>query len=110
MVTLNPSPRKLVRELDVSNLDQGLEQALTQECKPGEADSWWWLASLVLMAIGLYLLLSVHLLYDVIHAPAWSGQPGSRCRSRSSSALALLLDGKPAWASNSKCGPSLLCF
>jgi hypothetical protein len=70
MVTLNPSPRKLVRELDVSNLDQGLEQALIQEGKAGVADSWWWLASLVLMAIGLYLLLSVHLLYDVIHAPA----------------------------------------
>jgi multisubunit Na+/H+ antiporter MnhC subunit len=29
-----------------------------------------WLVSLVLVAIGLYLLLGVHLLYDVIHAPA----------------------------------------
>jgi hypothetical protein len=59
-----------VRELDVSDLGQGLEEALTQERRPGEAASWWWLVSLVLLAIGLYLLLTVHLLYDVIHASA----------------------------------------
>lgn len=68
-MTNQPSPRT-VRELDVSNLDQGPERALIQERQPGEADSWWWVLSLVLMAIGLYLLLTVHLLYDVIQAPA----------------------------------------
>ena len=51
-----------VREVGVSDLGQGLEGALTQECKAGEADSWWWLVSLVLLAIGLYLLLAVHLI------------------------------------------------
>jgi hypothetical protein len=62
------------RELDVSDLGQGREGALTQECKPGEADSWWWLVSLVLVAIGLYLLLAVHLIFEVIRAsaPVWA--------------------------------------
>ena len=59
-----------MREPDASNLDQGFEGALIEERQPGEADSWWWLLSLVLMAIGLYLLLTVHLLYDVVQAPA----------------------------------------
>ena len=68
-MTIQPSPRT-VREPDVSNLDHGFEGALIEERQPGEADSWWWLLSLVLMAIGLYLLLTVHLLYDVVQAPA----------------------------------------
>ena len=68
-MTTQPSPRT-VREPDASNLDQGFEGALIEERQPGEADSWWWLLSLVLMAIGLYLLLTVHLLYDVVQAPA----------------------------------------
>jgi hypothetical protein len=61
-----------VRELDVSDLGQ--DGALTQECKPDEADSWWWLVSLVLVAIGLYLLLAVHLIFEVIRAsaPVWA--------------------------------------
>ena len=68
-MTTQPSPRT-VREPDASNLDQGFEEALIAEHQPGEADSWWWLLSLVLMAIGLYLLLTAHLLYDVVQAPA----------------------------------------
>ena len=72
-MTTQPSPRT-VREPDASNLDQGFEEALIAEHQPGEADSWWWLLSLVLMAIGLYLLLTAHLLYDVVqaHALIWA--------------------------------------
>jgi hypothetical protein len=57
-----------MRKRDVSDLGQGLNEALTQKRHRGGADSWWWLASLVLMAIGLYLLLAVHLILDVLHA------------------------------------------
>jgi phosphoglycolate phosphatase len=59
-----------VAERNVTYLGQGLDEALTQNRRRGEADSWWWVVSLVLMAIGLYLLLAVHLLADVIHASA----------------------------------------
>jgi hypothetical protein len=59
-----------VREVGVSDLGQGLEGALTQECMAGEADSWWWLFSLVLLAIGLYFLLAVHLIFEVTRASA----------------------------------------
>jgi hypothetical protein len=50
---------------------QGLEdEALTHRGRRGDADTLWWLVSLVLMAIGLYLLLALHLLIEVVHASA----------------------------------------
>jgi hypothetical protein len=54
----------------VSHLGQGLDATLTQKGQSGEADSHWWVVSLVLMAVGLYLLLTLHLLIDVVHASA----------------------------------------
>jgi hypothetical protein len=73
-MTTRSLEEKSVRELDVSDLGQCPEDAVTQKRQSSEADSWWWLASLVLMAMGLYLLLTVHLLYDVVHAsaPVWA--------------------------------------
>jgi hypothetical protein len=68
-MTIRSSERK-PSDLDVSDLGQGLNEALTQKRRQVEADSWWWVVSLALMATGLYLLLAVHLILDVIHASA----------------------------------------
>jgi hypothetical protein len=54
----------------VSHSGQGLDEALTESARGGETDSLWWLVSLVLMAIGLYLLLALHVLIEVVHASA----------------------------------------
>jgi hypothetical protein len=59
-----------VAERNVTYLDQGLDEALIQKRRRDEADSYWWVAALVLMAIGLYVLLALHLLVDVVHASA----------------------------------------
>ena len=69
MTTRSPE-EEISAELDVSDLGQCPEDAVTQKREWSEADSWWWFASLVLIAMGLYLLLTVHLLYDVVHASA----------------------------------------
>jgi hypothetical protein len=68
-MTTRSSERNL-SDLDVSNLGQGLNKALTQKRRQVEADSWWWVVSLALMATGVYLLLAAHLILDVIHASA----------------------------------------
>jgi hypothetical protein len=57
-----------VADRNVSYSGQGLDEALTQRGRRDEADKLWWLVSLVLMAIGLYLLLALHLLIEVVHA------------------------------------------
>jgi hypothetical protein len=57
-------------DLDVPNLGQGLDEALTQKRSRPEAGSWWWVVSLALMATGLYLLLAAHLILEVIDASA----------------------------------------
>jgi hypothetical protein len=68
-MTTRSSERKL-SDVDVSDLGQGLDEALTQKRRRVKKDSLWWLVSLVLMAIGLYLLLAVHLILDAIDASA----------------------------------------
>lgn len=42
----------------------------TQKGRSSENDSWWWVVSLVLMAVGGYVLLAGHLILDALHASA----------------------------------------
>jgi hypothetical protein len=59
-----------VADSNASSQGQGLDEALTRSRRPAEAGTLWWLISLVLMAAGLYVLLALHLLIEVVHASA----------------------------------------
>jgi hypothetical protein len=59
-----------VADRNASSPGQGLDKALTRSRRPAKPDTLWWLISLVLMAVGMYVLLTLHLLIEVVHASA----------------------------------------
>jgi hypothetical protein len=59
-----------VADRNASSPGQGLDEALSRGRRPAEPDALWWVISLVLMAVGVYVLLALHLLIEVVHASA----------------------------------------